>query len=145
MIEWENGEITSEPLSVIAADDPITCAIYAKENSLLHLDGWKRFKRIANREKKLLRMVNQAKLRSFRTTPKYKFGFEIPRNYQHAMELDKRNGNTKWIDATTTELSQLNEYSTFNNLGHRAPPPDGYKKITAHLIYDCKHDGRHKA
>ena len=145
MIEWENGEITSEPLSVIAADDPVTCAIYAKENDLLHLDGWKRLKRIANRQKKLLRMVNQAKLRSFRTTPKYKFGFEIPRNYQHAMELDKRNGNSKWMDATSTELSQLNEYSTFNNLGHRAPPPTDYKKITAHLIYDCKHDGRHKA
>ena len=30
MIEWENGEVTSEPLQVIAADDPVTCAIYAK-------------------------------------------------------------------------------------------------------------------
>ena len=41
MIEWENGEITSEPLTIIAADDPVTCAIYAKENGLLDLDGWK--------------------------------------------------------------------------------------------------------
>jgi hypothetical protein len=32
MIEWENGEITSEPVSTIAADDPVTCAIYAKTN-----------------------------------------------------------------------------------------------------------------
>jgi len=29
LVEWENGEITSEPLSIIAADDPVTCAIYA--------------------------------------------------------------------------------------------------------------------
>ena len=35
MIEWENGEITSEPLSMIATDDPVTCAIYARENNLL--------------------------------------------------------------------------------------------------------------
>jgi len=41
MIEWENGEITSEPLSIIAADDPVTCAIYAKENNLLEQDSWK--------------------------------------------------------------------------------------------------------
>jgi hypothetical protein len=116
----------------------ITCAIYAKENNLLHLEGWKWFKRIANPEKKLLRMVNHAKLRSFRTTPKYKFVFEIPRNYQHAIELDKRNGNAKWMDDT------LHEYNTFNNLGHKATAPSGYKKITAHLIYDCKHNGRHK-
>ena len=30
-IEWETCEITFEPLSVIAADDPITCAAYVKE------------------------------------------------------------------------------------------------------------------
>ena len=30
-IEWETGEVTFEPLSVIAADDPITCAAYAEE------------------------------------------------------------------------------------------------------------------
>ncbi len=65
MIEWENGEITSEPLSVIAKDDPVTCAIYAKENGLLDTPGWKRFKGIAKRDKKFIRIVNQAKLRSF--------------------------------------------------------------------------------
>jgi hypothetical protein len=27
---WENGEIATEPLAIIAADDPVTCAIYAK-------------------------------------------------------------------------------------------------------------------
>ena len=27
--QWETGENTFEPLSVIAADDPITCAAYA--------------------------------------------------------------------------------------------------------------------
>ncbi len=47
MIEWESGEITSKPLTIIAADDPVTCEIYAKENGLLDLDGWKRFKGIA--------------------------------------------------------------------------------------------------
>ena len=37
--EWETGEITFGPLSVIAADDPITCAAYAKEKNLYNLDG----------------------------------------------------------------------------------------------------------
>jgi hypothetical protein len=35
LVEWENGEITTEPLSVIAADDPMTCAVYAREHELL--------------------------------------------------------------------------------------------------------------
>ena len=34
-VEWETGEITFEPLSIIAADDPVTCAAYSKENDLL--------------------------------------------------------------------------------------------------------------
>jgi hypothetical protein len=39
LVEWENGEITTEPLSVIAADDPITCAVYAREHELLDVKG----------------------------------------------------------------------------------------------------------
>ena len=38
-IEWETGEITFDPLSMIA-DDPVTCAVYAKQNDLLALEGW---------------------------------------------------------------------------------------------------------
>jgi hypothetical protein len=94
-IEWENGEITSEPLNVIAFDDPVTCAIYARKNSLLNLPGWKRFKSIAKREKKFLRMVNQAKLRSYNTAKRYKYGFEVPRNYEDAVRIDQLNGNTR--------------------------------------------------
>ena len=32
-----------EPLSIIAASDPVTCAIYAKDKDLLKHKGWKRF------------------------------------------------------------------------------------------------------
>ena len=38
-IEWETGKITFKLLSVIAADDPITCAAYAREKNLYNLDG----------------------------------------------------------------------------------------------------------
>jgi hypothetical protein len=145
MIEWENGEVTTEPLSTIAQDDPVTCALYAQEKGLLELPGWKRFKTIARRQKKLFRMANQAKLRSFRTAPKYMYGIEIPRDYQHALELDARNGNTLWQECTALELAQLKEYRAFKDIGRGIPPPEGYKKIRVHLVYACKHDGRRKA
>jgi hypothetical protein len=41
MVEWENGEITTEPILIIAADNPVSCAIYARDNNLLDVDGWK--------------------------------------------------------------------------------------------------------
>jgi hypothetical protein len=62
MVEWEDGSVTTEPLTIIAADDPVSCAIYAKEKGLLDHEGWKRFKPIARRQKKFFRMANQAKL-----------------------------------------------------------------------------------
>ena len=46
MIKWETGEITTEPLAMVAADDPVKCAIYAKQNNLLETEGWKRFRNI---------------------------------------------------------------------------------------------------
>ena len=129
MIEWENGEITSEPLTIIAADDPVTCAIYAKENGLLDLDGWKQFKGIAKRDKKFLCMVNQAKLRSYCTSPHYKYGYKVPRDYNHAVELDKRNGNTKWQDSTALEMSQLHKYRTFKDL------EANHLKVTGRFVF----------
>jgi hypothetical protein len=63
------------------------------------------------------------------------------------MQFDLKNGNTLWREATDLEMSQLVEYDTFRDLGHKdtAPPLTGYKKIPTHLVYDCNHDSRHKA
>ena len=49
-VEWETGEITFESLSIIAADAPVTCAAYAKENDLLALEGWHRFRNLAKKD-----------------------------------------------------------------------------------------------
>ena len=133
-VRWENEEITSEPLKVIAADDPVTLAQYALDKNLLDTDGWKRFRGIAKNHKKMQRMVNQAKLRSYRHSPRYMFGFEVPRNYEHALELDKKNGNTRWKDCTDTELVQLHEYNTFEDRGKNASIPPGFKRIRTHLV-----------
>jgi hypothetical protein len=41
LVEWENGEITSEPLNIFGKDDPVTCAVYARKRRLLEEEGWK--------------------------------------------------------------------------------------------------------
>ena len=145
LVNWDSGESTYEPLNVIAHDDPVSCALYAKDNNLLEEDGWKRFKKIAKRQKKLKRLLNQAKLHSYCHRKVHKFGVLVPRNHQHAMELDRENGNTKWLDAENLELKQIHYYDTFINKGKMSQPLTGYKKIKVHFVYDVKHDGRHKA
>ena len=49
-VEWETGEITFEPFSIIAADEPVTCPAYPKENDLLALEGWHRFRILAKKD-----------------------------------------------------------------------------------------------
>ena len=39
MAEWESGEVTYEPLTLISKDDPITCTVYAKKHDLLDTTG----------------------------------------------------------------------------------------------------------
>ena len=152
-IEWEAGEVTFEPLSVIAADDPFTCAPYAKEKNLYNLDGWKRFRHLIKKEKQLTRAIKQSKIRQVRHSKKYMFGFLIPRNYTEALEFDKANNNSKWYDATKAELDSIHSYHVFQKHEKaiydkqkkviNAPP--GYQKIRVHLVFAVKYDGRHKA
>jgi hypothetical protein len=89
MVECENVETTMAPLKIIAKDDPATYAIYAKDNGLLDTQGWKHFKSIAQHQKKLTHMVNQAKVRSHSTVTKFKSGYQVARNYAKAVRLDK--------------------------------------------------------
>jgi ADP-heptose:LPS heptosyltransferase len=146
LVEWENGEITTEPLSVIAANNPVTCAVYAREHDLLDIKGWKHFRNLAKREKHFLCLVKQTMMKSYCQSLKYKFGYRIPKDYEEALKLDELNQNTKWEDATVTEMSQLKEYECFIDAGiyGQGKPPDGHKKIRAHLVFDVKHDGHHK-
>ena len=147
MIEWENGETTHEPISKIHQDDPITLAKYAKDNDLLDTVGWKRCKPHARRTVKLNRLIKQVKLRSFRTSPKYMYGYLVPRNYKDALRIDTMNGNNKWIDSIKLEMQQLDEYDTFIDVGmeNLVSIPEGFTKIKVHLVFAVKHDARHKS
>jgi hypothetical protein len=136
LIEWKNGETTKEPLQVIAKDDPVTCAIYAKEHGLLDLPGWKQFMSIAKRQKKFTCMVNQAKLKSYNRAPEFKNGYKIPQTYEQAMRFDEKNGNTKWQDAIALELQQINENETFTDLGHHTKAKIHYGRHKARLVAD---------
>ena len=112
-VEWETGEITFEPLSIIAADDPVTCAAYAKEKDLLALEGWRRFRSLAKKDKVLARAIKQSKIRQVRRSQTYMFGYLIPRNYMEAMQFDSENKNSKWYDAIKLEMESMAEYKVF--------------------------------
>jgi len=90
-------------------------------------------------------MAKKAKLHSFRSKPIYMYSFQVPRNHTEALELDRVNGNTIWIDAETMELNQIDEYKSFIDKGVGYNPGSDYKRIRVHMVYAVKHDGRYKA
>ena len=153
LVLWSTGEKTWEPLYTahgkggLWIDDPATVAIYAREKKLLDEPGWKLpgLKKAAKTQKRVIRLANKAKLHSFRHKPIYMYGFQVPRNYQEALELDARNGNTLWQDATALELAQIDEYDTFVDKGVGVTMSKDWTRIGVHLVYAVKHDGRHKA
>ena len=132
----------------------MTCAAYAKENDLLQIEGWKRFRNLAKRDKTLARAVMQSKIRQVRRSSKYMFGYLIQRSYKEALEFDKENNNTKWADATRDEMDCIKEQQVFTK-GQRAKwdsnhkkilnAPPNHQKIRVNLIFAVKYNGRHKA
>ena len=97
--------ITFEPLSIIADDDPVTCD--AKENNLLGLEEWHRFRSLAKKDKVLARAIKQSKIRQVRRSQTYMFGYLIPRKYMEVMQFDSENKKSKWYDAIKMEMESM--------------------------------------
>ena len=152
LIEWETGEQTWEPLSNIIASDPYTCAVYAKEHNLLNTPGWKLLKRHARTARRLIRTLKKSKYRQAMASRKYKHGWEVPRDYAHALQLDIHNGNNKWKEAIDLEIEQIKEYQVFKDFGKAVydkntitNAPKRHQKIRVHFVFDVKHCGKFKA
>jgi hypothetical protein len=73
-----------------------------------------------------------------------KFGIEVPTLVDHALKIDKQNGNTLWADAIGKEMKDVRIAFKCLNPGERAPLD--YKWIKCHMIFDIKiEDFRRKA
>ena len=151
LLQWGDESETYEPLNIMAADDPITVANYGLTHGLLDKPGWKRLKRFTRHGKKFRRMVNQAKRKSKRSAPVYKYGLRVPQNgIKEARLIDTDNGNTLFGDAIQRELDEINSLNTFSDQGAgaakwKALKDADYTQVHLHWVFDIKPDLRHKA
>ena len=83
-VVWETGATSTESFVALRKDIPVDLAIYAIENNILELDRWDTLKRLADRLKLTERLIKQSKLHSLKYSPRYKYGFEIPKNDEDA-------------------------------------------------------------
>ena len=125
LVEWETGEKT-----------------YAKENDLLHIEGWKRFRHLAKRDKTLAKAVMQSKIRQVRRSSKYMFGYLIPKSYKESLEFDKENNNTKWADSTRDKMDCIKEllknlYSRFGLISCCADQLNSWCSPMLRCLFTC--------
>jgi hypothetical protein len=95
--------------------------------------------------KQIEHMVNKAKLQRHRHTPFWKFSVLVTQTHEQDNELDKQNNNPTWQEVKATKMGKLLVYKTFVGKGIVGNLPSGYKRICCHMLYDVKHDGRHKS
>jgi hypothetical protein len=68
----------------------------------------------------------------------FKFGIELPRSIQTALEIDKETGTTFWADAVAKEMKHI--CPAFNILGKGANATPGSKSIRCHMNFEIKMD-----
>jgi hypothetical protein len=80
----------------------------------------------------------------------HKYGIEMPRParsteeaVRNATELDRKNGNTFWMDSLSKEMNAL--VVAFELLEHGKKAPPGWFKATGHIVWDVKMDFTRKA
>ena len=106
----------------------------------------------ARTARRLIGTLKKSKYRQARVSRKYIHGWEVPRDYAHALQLDIHNGNNKWKEAIDLEIEQIKEYHVFKDSGksvydkkHIPNAPKGHQKIRVHFVFDVKHCGKFKA
>ena len=79
-------------------------------------------------------IISKVKARIRKTT--HKCGIELPRDMEHARELDVKNGNRFCQDTVNKEMS--NAGVAFEILEKDEKMPKGWSKVTGHGIWDMK-------
>ena len=138
-VRWKNGETSWVELKELKSSNPIELAEYAAANKLLHVPAfaWWASYTLKRRD----RVISANQTRYLRKDQKY--GLELPKTVQRALEIDQEEGNTKWRDAVKKEMSGVSIAFSYLDEGKTAPP--GYQYIQCHMIFDIKMDLTRKA
>ena len=149
MIDWENGEITSEYLSAIETNDTIAFTLLSKENDQLKRQDSNDSIVLLKNKRDYFAFKIKIKIWVCYTALIRKFSYEVPmnNNHEHDIQLNESNKNTKWQDVIAAEQDHQIEHETYKDLSRKtkAKPTPNLKKTMIHFIYGIKHDGLHNA
>lgn len=137
-VKWETGEISYVPLKIVKESNAAEVAEYAIRTEIHDEPAFAWWVRTALKQRDAMidKVCRRIRKRS-------KFGIEIPNNFEEAVALDRKNGNTLWQDAVKKEMKNVEV--AFKFLNDSTEIPIGFKPIECHIIYDVKFDLTRKA
>jgi len=134
-VQWKNGTTIWEKLSDFKECYPVQTAEYAVTIDIYTEPAFNYW--VPHTLKKCDSIISLVKKRQTRYMKKtHKFGVEVPKIAKEATELDQRNGDTKWTDSISKEMTNVRVVFDILKEGVRAPI--GQKQIKYHLIFDVK-------
>ena len=139
LVKFKDGAKQWIPLKVLKETNPVQVAEFASARDIVDEPAFKYWVPFTLRKRD--RIIASVNSRVKRTTHKY--GIEVPRSIEHALQLDALNGNTFWRDAIDKEMSSV--LVAFEILDSSSPIPVGWKKSSGHIIFDVKMDFTRKA
>ena len=119
-------------LKDLKESNPLEVAEYVKNNQLEDEPAFKWWVPFTIRKRN--RILSAMRKRYFRI--QQKFGIEIPKNVERALQIDKETGTTFWKDAIEKEMKNVMVAFQILEDGENVPP--GYSEITGHLVFDIK-------
>jgi hypothetical protein len=138
-VEWCDGSTSWIPLKDIKVSNPIETAEYAVAHNLSQEPAFSWW--VNDVLKRRDRVIAASNTRYVKRT--HKFGIELPKTVDEALEIDRRTDTTFWYDAIQKEMR--NNAIAFEFLQPGDSIPIGYTKISLHMVFDIKIDFTRKA
>ena len=130
--QWNDGSTSWHSLKDLKESHLLQVAEYAVNNKLLEEPAfaWWVKKALKTRD----RIIGKMKSRYVRREQKY--GIEMPKTIERALQIDEETGTTFWRDAIRKEMA--NNAKAFKVLAPDASAPVGHTFIKCHMVFDIK-------
>ena len=118
LVKWRDQIESWVKLSELKESHPMDTAEFAKLRRIDNKPGFAWWVLHTLKERNAI-IAMKVRLR----TTTHKYGIEIPTSVDHAMEIDRKNGNTMWKDALALEMFNVGVAFEIFEYGQMAPPP----------------------
>ena len=139
LIKWKAKSKTWINLADMKEAHPVETAEYARARGISNEPAFAWWVPYTLRKREVI----LAAVKNWIRKMTHKYGIEIPRDVEHAHEIDARNGYTLWRDTLQKEM--YNVRVAFEILDEGSHASHGWKQVTGHLVWDVKMDFTRKA